>query len=67
MITGSEIEWEFPAKVYKYRIDVSKDNANWSPAVDKTGNTNDSQLQRDSFTMNARYVSLTVTGLDTGC
>jgi len=66
-ITGSEVTWEFPAKVYQYKIEVSSDNVSWTSAVDKLENSKNEQIQSDSFTANARYVRLIFTGLDSGC
>ncbi len=61
-LTGCEVVWEF-ARAYKYRIEVSSDNVNWTTAVNKTSNTDTSQTQTSSFTANSqRYVRITVTG-----
>jgi beta-galactosidase len=61
-MTGSEVTWEF-ARNYKYKVEVSTDNTNWTMAVDKTATTNSSQVQTDNFSATARYVRITVTGL----
>lgn len=61
-LTGSEVMWEF-ARNYKYKVEVSTDNVNWTLKVDKTASTNITQTQTDSFTAMARYVRITVTGL----
>ncbi len=63
-LTGSEVMWEF-ARNYKYRVEVSNDDANWTTVVDKTNNTSTAQTQNDPFTASARYVRITVTGLTT--
>ncbi|MDF2985960.1 MAG: hypothetical protein K0R50_1470 [Eubacterium sp.] len=66
-LTGTEVIWE-KNKAYKYKIEVSQDDTNWTVAVDKTGNTTAAQTQADSFSANSvRYVKITLTGLDTGC
>lgn len=66
-ITGSEITWEKDGNIYKYKIDISNDNINWTTIVDKTNNTQVEQIQTDNFNKNARYIRVTVTGLDSGC
>jgi len=67
-LRGTEITWPLKDKVYKYIVEVSSDNANWTVVVNKTGNTSSEQVQKDSFTADsARYVRVTVTGLDQGC
>jgi hypothetical protein len=63
-LTGSEVMWEF-ARNYRYRVEISTDNTNWTTVVDKTNNTSTAQTQNDPFTANARYVRITVTGLPT--
>jgi len=62
-LTGSEEMWEFSGRVYKYKVEVSTDNINWTLVVDKTANTSTAQTQTDNFTATARYVRITVTGL----
>ena len=62
-LSGSEVMWEFSGRVYKYKVEVSTDNVNWALVVDKTNNTSTAQTQRDNFTATARYVRITVTGL----
>lgn len=64
-ITSTQVNWEATA-VYKYKIEVSTDNTNWTLKVDKTGNTSSAQTQTDNFTATARYVRITVTGLTGG-
>jgi hypothetical protein len=67
-LAGSEVMWELPEHVYKYKIETSPDNVTWSLSVDKTANTIASQTQSDNFTThNVRYVRITITGLDTNC
>ncbi|MCX8131224.1 MAG: PA14 domain-containing protein [Clostridia bacterium] len=67
-ITGSEITWELSGKVYKYKIEVSQDDRNWTLVLDRTNNTSTLQTQAEGFTANsARYVRITVTGFDSGC
>lgn len=64
-LSGSEVIWE-NSGLYQYKIEASKDNANWETVVDKTGNTSITNIQDDSYVKNARYVRITVTGLGTG-
>jgi hypothetical protein len=64
-LTGSEVMWEKSGLVYKYKVEVSTDNTNWTLVIDKTNNTSTSQTQTDNFTATARYVRITVTGLST--
>jgi hypothetical protein len=64
-LTGSEVMWEKSGVVYKYKVEVSTDNTNWTMAIDKTNNTSTAQTQTDNFTATARYVRITVTGLST--
>jgi alpha-L-fucosidase len=63
-ISGSQVMWELNGKVYKYKVEVSTDNTNWTTKIDKTNNTSTQQTQSDNFTAIARYVRITVTGLD---
>ena len=66
-LTGTEVNWE-KNKAYKYKIEVSTDDSNWTLAVDKTKNTTAVQTQTDSFTANTvRYVRITITGFDSDC
>jgi len=62
-LTGTEVMWEFSGRVYKYKIEVSTDNTNWTLVVDRTNNTSTAQTQSHSFSATARYVRITVTGL----
>jgi beta-galactosidase len=56
------IKWEFEG-AYKYLIEVSKDNQNWSVAVDKSNNSNTDQFQTGSITSNnVRYIRVSVSG-----
>jgi len=52
--------WEFNGRTYQYRIEVSTDNVSWTTVIN---NTTTSQTQPDSFTATARYVRITVTGV----
>ena len=63
---GTQVMWEMSGKVYKYKIETSNDNTNWTLQVDKTGNTSTDQVQNDVFYDTARYIRITVTGLESG-
>ena len=63
---GTQVKWEQSGKAYKYKIETSNDQVNWTLKVDKTKNTSTSQIQNDVFYDTARYVRITVTGLPTG-
>ncbi|MBA2943074.1 discoidin domain-containing protein [Paenibacillus sp. CGMCC 1.16610] len=65
-ITGSEIVWASESSYYQYKIDVSEDNTNWTTVLDKTQNMTPTDKQRDALAANARYVRMTVTGVQTG-
>jgi len=55
------ILWEKSA-VYQYVIEVSKDNINWTIAVDQRSNTSSNQAQDGVITSKAvRYVRVTIT------
>lgn len=63
-ISGSQVTWEKAGKLYKYKIEVSADNRNWTLKANRTNNTAAQQVQTDSYSANAaRYVRITVTGL----
>jgi hypothetical protein len=63
---GTRVMWEQSGVAYKYKIETSNDNANWTLQVDKTNNTSTDQIQNDLFLDTARYVKITVTGLPSG-
>lgn len=63
-LVGSEIKWEFGGINYHYKIEASKDGETWTTVRDKTKNTETSQLQNDNFNITARYVRVTVTGVE---
>ena len=62
-----DISWYNPtSRAYKYRIEVSSDDAAYSTVADKTANTTNGDSS-DSFTATtARYVRVTVTGSSNG-
>jgi len=60
-LTGSEIAFLDDTHVWRYKVEVSKDNTNWSTAFDLTANTSTSQTQTHSYKATARYVRVTFT------
>ena len=64
-IIGTEIYWE-QLNNYKYKIETSTDNVNWKLVVDQTKNSASLQTMDDNFTGTARYVRITITGLNNG-
>ena len=64
-LSGTEVIWESDGKNYKYIIEVSSDDLNWTTVADKSKSTNTSQVQTDDFKADGvRYVRITNTGLD---
>ena len=63
---GTQVMWPTSGAAYQYKVETSNDNTNWTLKVDKTGNTDTSQVQNDYFTDTARYVRITVTGVPSG-
>jgi hypothetical protein len=61
-LVGTEVMWEFDGRIYQYIVQISVDNVIWTTVVDKSGNTNASQVQADNFTATGRYVRIIVTG-----
>jgi len=65
-LTGTRIAWEFAATNYRYRIEGSADNTNWTTLADLTATTGTGQVQVSVFRAQARYVRVSVTGLPSG-
>jgi rhamnogalacturonyl hydrolase YesR len=62
-ISETEVTWQTPLQAFKYRIEVSQDNTQWTIFADKTNNTLVSQTYSDKLVSKAvRYVRLTITG-----
>jgi hypothetical protein len=55
--------WQYNGRLYKYKVEVSTNNVNWTLVADKTNNTSTALTQTDNFSTTARYVRITVTGL----
>ncbi|GMQ60363.1 hypothetical protein AN1V17_47630 [Vallitalea sediminicola] len=66
-IAKTKVVWEYDGNVYKYKIDVSTNDSDWINVIDKTNNTSNNQLQEDDFLATARYVRITITGLEDDC
>jgi PKD repeat protein/Leucine-rich repeat (LRR) protein len=64
-ISRTEVMWEMTA-AYKYKIETSSDNSTWTQRVDRTANTTSQQTFIDNFSVTARYVRITATGLPSG-
>ncbi|WP_079051821.1 alpha-L-fucosidase [Streptomyces regalis] len=65
-ITGTRIAWELDATNYRYKVEGSTDNTDWTTLADRTDTTSTSQVQTAMFSASARYVRVTVTGLPSG-
>jgi hypothetical protein len=61
-LTGTKVMFQY-ARNYKYKIEVSMDNINWTVVVNQTTNTSTAQTRQDSFSATGRYVRITYTGL----
>jgi len=62
VITNTRVQWE-QNSVYRYKIEVSSDNANWTMAVNQTANVTLAHVSSDICSATGRYVRITVTGL----
>ena len=62
-LTGIKVQFQF-ARNYRYKIEVSKGNINWTTVANRTTTTNTAQTRQDSFSATpGRYVRITYTGL----
>jgi hypothetical protein len=62
-LTGFEVIWQANA-IYGYGIEVSSNGTDWTLAVDRTTNGTAAQVTSDQVSVTARYVRITVTGLE---
>ena len=46
---GTQVKWEQNGVSYKYKIETSNDNINWTLKADKTASTSTDQFQSDPF------------------
>jgi hypothetical protein len=71
LLAKTDINFEKPNSYYKYKIDVSLDDTNWTTVVDQTANTTRNGVTlTDTFSAQARYVRITITAISTadwGC
>jgi hypothetical protein len=66
-LSGCRLLWQNPGFYYQYKIEVSDDAAAWTPVIDMTANTVAARLPTHAFQASARYIRLTLTGVDDGC
>lgn len=64
-ITNTQIIWEHSA-LYRYRIEVSSNQTNWTVAVDKTANSTPAQTSSDDLSARGRYVRVVIPALPEG-
>lgn len=60
---GTRIAWDKGGVNYRYRIEGSTNNSDWTTLTDQTSTDSTAQLQTTEFSAEARYVRVTVTGL----
>ncbi|MBC8134068.1 MAG: discoidin domain-containing protein, partial [Deltaproteobacteria bacterium] len=66
VLSRVDIMWLNPTtRAYRYRIETSTDDINYTPAFDNTGNTTNGNTS-NNITATARYVRITVTGSSSG-
>jgi alpha-L-fucosidase len=62
-LNGTKVTFQY-ARNYRYKIEVSTDNINWTTVANKTTTTSTTQTRQDSFNATpGRYVRITYTGL----
>ena len=67
-LTGCRLMWNDPGFCYQYKIEVSADDVRWTTAVDMTRNAEVRWVPVHAFTAKgARYLRVTVTGMENGC
>jgi hypothetical protein len=70
-LAKTDISFEKPSSYYKYKIEVSSDDTNWTTVIDQTANTTRNGVTlTDTFSAQARYVRITIIGISTsdwGC
>ena len=68
-LSGCRIRWPFAGKKYRYKVEGSTDQKQWSLLSDQTKSTATSQVHDLKFQQASRirYVKITVTGVDEGC
>ena len=68
-LTACQIRWPYEGNKYQYKIEGSNDRKTWTMLSDQTKSKSKSQVHDLRFqkSAKARYVRITVTGLDDGC
>ncbi len=68
-LSTCQIRWPFDGKKYQYKVEGSTDRKTWSMLSDQTKTKSKSQIHDLKFQQpaKARYVRITVTGVDEGC
>lgn len=68
-LSACQIRWPYKKKRYRYKVEGSTDRKKWSLLSDQTKTKSTSQIHELKFQppANARYVRITITGLDEGC
>lgn len=68
-LSGCQIRWPYDGMHYRYKVEGSADRKQWSLLSDQTQTTVTTQVHDLKFTdaKAARYVKITITGLDDGC
>jgi len=62
-LTGTKVQFQF-ARRYRYQIEVSQDDINWTVVANRTATTSTAQTRQDSFSATpGRYVRITYTSL----
>ncbi|HEX2549670.1 MAG TPA: discoidin domain-containing protein, partial [Gammaproteobacteria bacterium] len=62
-VSGTEVKWGSNS-IWKYKIEVSPDEQQWTVALDKTGNTASAQTYSDNFNGLGRYIRITTTNVN---
>jgi hypothetical protein len=67
-ILKTEVMWQKSGVVYKYKIQTSNDQINWTTIADLSNNTSTAQTQTQTYSppQSARMVRVYVTGLPSG-
>lgn len=66
VLAGSEIIFEKTSRVYKYKLETSQDNLTWTTVADTSSDVTAIKNKTAYFSVTARYVKVTVTGLEAG-
>jgi DNA-directed RNA polymerase subunit RPC12/RpoP len=65
IVTNAQIVWEHNA-AYRYLIETSIDNSNWTVVVDESTNTTPASMNSDDFSARGRFFRVVITGLPGG-